>query len=70
MTFYVEIIQQAGDWVGLCLSLIPYAFICYILYCSWKIASTYPLEFLSNRSCGLDHFNDHFTEVSKIKWYV
>jgi hypothetical protein len=30
--------------------LIPYAFIFYILYCSWKIASTYPLEFLSNWS--------------------
>jgi hypothetical protein len=50
MTFYVEIIQQAGDWEGLCLNLIPYAFIFYVLYCSWKIASTYPLEFLSNWS--------------------
>jgi hypothetical protein len=50
MTFYVEIIQQAGDWDGLCLSLIPYVFIFYRLYCSWKIAGTYPLEFLSNWS--------------------
>jgi hypothetical protein len=50
MTFYDEIIQQAGDWEWLCLSLIPYAYIYYILYCSWKIASTYPLEFFSNWS--------------------
>jgi hypothetical protein len=50
MTFYVEIIQQAGDREGLCLSLIPYTFIFYVLYCSWKIASTSPLEFLSNWS--------------------
>jgi hypothetical protein len=31
ITFDVEIIQQAGDWEGLCLSLIPYVFIFYIL---------------------------------------
>jgi hypothetical protein len=69
MTFYVEIIQPAGDWEGLCLSLIPYAFIFYILYCSWKIASTFMYFFVSKLSREVSQFREVITNYVNLFFY-